>query len=269
MRSVAAVLELVVLVGCGGSSIEASGNPGGGGGGPPIISYGEPQAPGLTEIAAASTLLAGMRSALAVGSDSTDTSALMVVALPAATGQMLFEGSELGLAAPTPAIPVARSVAEASSCSTVTRSSVTFDNCISADSTGASTAINGTVSWTQGSVTFDVTEALSAGLLLPSQSIDRTGSFEISPAIFKGTATNQTIDSAPGGEQGSSYGIAETLNADLTLQQAPDLCITGGTLEVTRGWAPRPSAASGMASIDLGVKMTWTACNVFTVQRGQ
>jgi hypothetical protein len=269
MRTVPAVLGLVVLVGCGGSSIEGSGTRGGGGGGPPTVSYGEPQPPTLTEIAAASTLLAGIQSALGVGSDSTDTSALTVVALPAATGQMLFAGSELAFVAPAPAIHVARPAAEGSGCSTVTRSSVTFDNCISADSTGASTAINGTVSWTQGSVTFDVTEAVSAGLLLPSQSIDRTGSFEISPAIFKGTATNQTMNSAPGGEQGSSYGIAETLNADLTLQQAPDLCITGGTLEETRGWAPRPSGGSGKASTDLGVKMTWTGCNVFTVQHGQ
>ncbi len=79
--------------------------------------------------------------------------------------------------------------------------------------------------------------------------------------IFGGSTSYVSLSEGP-----ITMGLTTTLTMDLDYRNDPmadpAFCITGGTLQLTQIWGPRPVGMTYEVAPDLGWKFEWTGCNV-------
>jgi hypothetical protein len=295
MKKVFLAVSILAAAGCGG------------GGGPRFVdpasvkfSYGSPTAVGTgtpeADAATAGTNGAGAADGLSQASD--DPQAQSLANLPNDVASAAFPDSSGLATAPARArAALTRRAATFASgdlvaasagfddpgCVTVSLLAVKYDHCVYTDTTdGTVITIDGTFSRAVGADSVDlqwnatagvrVTSAVQGGTLVMVASNHLQGDVTVTLAgadlvTIAGAAKSDVAVSvsAPGASASAAY----TDGADLDLDYQPSLqCVTGGTLEVKRLWAQRPSGATAAQLPDLGAKFEWTGCNVATVSWG-
>jgi len=263
-RSVPAVAVLALLAACGGSGNAALSK---------TFNYGSPQAPSSQEQSAAASAQSGMADSAAFNATADAAKGLAIVGLTGALATAAL--GDLGIAAAQPAhLSQALSVADLSTCATVSGNTVTFKNC-SATEQGFSFSLNGSITATSGAVSWNISGSFSGTEVGVSFDITShaAGNFTFTANAVNGNATSELNGSFSGGGQSTSIGVALAVVVDhLTTQaatQSTPFCLTSGGLEIKRVWTQKPQGVSGPGTNDAGVKIVWSACNTFLVARSQ
>ena len=220
-RSVPAVAVLALLAACGGSGNAALSK---------TFNYGSPQAPSSQEQSAAASAQSGMADSAAFNATADAAKGLAIVGLTGALATAAL--GDLGIAAAQPAhLSQALSVADLSTCATVSGNTVTFKNC-SATEQGFSFSLNGSIT-----ATSELNGSFSGG--------GQSTSIGVAQAV-----------------------VVDHLTTQAATQSTP-FCLTSGGLEIKRVWTQKPQGVSGPGTNDTGVKIVWSACNTFLVARSQ
>jgi hypothetical protein len=168
-----------------------------------------------------------------------------------------------------------RTAASLGTCGTLSGNTVTFNNCTDTSS-GSSITINGSITATANSVTWNITgnfsgsETNSSGQTITFNfNLHEAGTFTVTSTKVTGNATADFGGSISSQGQTINFGIATAVLVDITYQGGATPCVTSGSLEVKRVWTQRPAQASGAQYNDAGVKLVWSACNTFTVAHSQ
>jgi hypothetical protein len=252
---------VALLAGCGSSSGNAALSK--------SFSYGAPQAPSASEQAAASSAQASLSDATAFASAPDGTKGAAVASFVDELAAAALGSSPLGIAAPAPATRT-RLVTRAatSDCAIVSGNTVTFKNCTETDS-GFTITLNGSISASAGSVTWDVSGGFSgtdaASGVSINLNIHDAGTIAVTSTTVKGSATSEFSGSVSAQGQHASFGLDTAAVVDMTYQTTPSYCVTSGTVEVKRVWTERPQGASGPDFADVAVKLTWSGCDAVQV----
>jgi hypothetical protein len=295
MKKVFLAVSILAAAGCGG------------GGGPSFVdpasvkfSYGPSTAVGTgtpeADAATAGTNGAGAADGLSQASD--DPQAQSLASLPNDLATAVFpDPSGVATAQARARAALSRRAASFASgdlvaasagfddpgCVTLSLLAVKYDHCVYTDAAnGTVITIDGTFSRTVGADTVDLqwnatagfrlTAAVQNGTIVMAASSHLQGDVTVTLAgadlvTIIGAAKSDVAASVSG--PGLSESEAYTNSADVDLDYQPSLqCVTGGTLELKRLWAQRPSGATAAQLPDLGVKFEWTGCNVATVSWG-
>ncbi|TMA28164.1 MAG: hypothetical protein E6J78_07245 [Deltaproteobacteria bacterium] len=252
-----------------------------GGGGNAALSrnfaYGSAQTPTSSDQTAASTATTNLSAASSFSSSPSATSGASVVDFAMVLGSLAFGSSGVPVRLPGDVTisSALRSAADLSSCGTVSGNTVTFNNCTDS-SAGTSITINGSITATANSVTWNIsgsfsgTETSSTGQTINFNfNLHEAGSLTVTSTKVTGNATADFGGSVSSQGQTINFGIATAALVDVTYQGGQTPCITSGSVEVKRVWTQRPAAASGAQYDDVGVKLVWSACNTFTVAHSQ
>jgi hypothetical protein len=261
-----------LVVGCGSTS------------GPPLktYSYGAGALPDGTQDSAALAAEDGFQGISAAGTNVAGASSAPTLADSVANAINLANGSGALLRSPGVSLPEAaraepvaaaarsgmagalRSPALQASCAQVGTNSITYSNC-SYNSDGFNGTLNGSITVSGGTVTWDITYTIS----ISAQGVTGNGSFHfngnltVTATTIVGSGRSEYVVHASG--NGESIEVGQTTGFDANLQYATPFCVTGGTLEIRRSMVIS-GAQSG--SSDGGVKFTWTGCGSFTVAVG-
>jgi hypothetical protein len=149
-------------------------------------------------------------------------------------------------------------------CTTVTASSVTFNNCSDSNAYGA-VSVNGSMSWSTSNFMCDV----SAKYGLSASGVSASGGFSSKANI---SWTSSTLDGSWSFNDDFSESVAlisesASVAIDVNYEKlAWDStgCITTGTLEVIVKASGNANGQNGNGSG--AIKATWTGCNALTVQ---
>ena len=249
----AAAIASLALVSCGGSS----------GGNAAIgrtFNYGAPQPPTTAEQSAATSAQGSMNAASSFGAGPNASGGTTIIGIADDLAASALGGADVPAAVAQPgqlrnAIRAAATIPE---CTTATQTSVSFNQCTDTES-GFSFTLSGTVSVSNGTVTWDVTGVFSGSNQGVSfnVSLHQSGTLTVTPSTIKGSALSEIGGSVSGNGQSVSFGVSTAALVDLTYNAT---CITGGTIEVKRVWSPRPSGVTQAESPDVGVKLEWTGC---------
>ena len=253
----------LLLAACGGS-----------GGNPALsksFSYGAAAAPSSTETAAATSAQSNLSQTAGFSSQPDAYKGAAIIGFAdalasAALGSAAIPGRGPSGGDLTGAL---RTAADFTACSTVTASSVSFNNCQLTES-GFTITLNGHVSVSAGTVTWAITggfSGLSSGYTINIVN-HQAGTLSLTASKISGNATSDFSGSVSGQGQNVNFGLATAVVLDLTYQSSPNYCVTGGTAEVKRVWTNRPNGASGPQFNDAAVKFTWSGCNAVQVAHG-
>ena len=160
-----------------------------------------------------------------------------------------------------------RSPALQASCAQVGDHTVTYSGC-SYSQDGISGTLNGTITVSGGTVTWDIHYTIE----LSTQGVSANGSFHFSGTLtvtdttIAGQGRSEYVVHASGNGESIDLGQTTQFDANLTYDTTAGYCITGGTLEIRRSTVV---SGSGSGSFDGGVKFTWTGCGEVTVAVGQ
>lgn len=258
-KAVAAFSSLV-LVSCGG------------GGGNAAISksfnYGAPQAPSSTELAAASSAKSSVTASSSFGSSPDATKATSIVSLADDLAASALGGATVLAGVPQdPGLRRAvRTAATIPDCTTVTATTVTFNNCTDTQS-GYNFTLNGSVSVSNDKIAWNVTGGFAgsdaASGVSFSVSIHQSGTLTVTATTVKGESLSEIGGRVSGNGQNVDFGVSTAALVDLTYNAS---CVTSGTIEVKRVWSPRPNGATGPEFADVAVKLSWTGCDTVQVQ---
>ena len=163
-------------------------------------------------------------------------------------------------------------------CVTVTSTSVQLSGCkitlkdsfgtliatVKADGSVTLSNSNQTLGWDlRVSENFPVTG--SGGSASVDASLHSAGNITVqaptdaAPGTVKGSMTSEVSVSASGGGQSESMRVDESLDINVTYENIPTTCVTGGTVEAKRVFADW-SIPNMSRPADKGVKVTWTGC---------
>lgn len=247
----------LVLVSCGGGGGNAAVSK--------TFNYGAPQAPSTSEQAAASSAKTSVTASSGFGSSPDASKATAIVSLADDLAATALGGVVLANMPQDPRVRRALSTAATvPECTTATANSVTFNNCTQTES-GFTFTLNGSVSATADSVTWNITGGFSGsdqGISF-NVNIHQSGTLTVTSTTVKGSALSEIAGSVSGNGQNVSFGVSTAALVDLTYNAT---CVTSGSIEVKRVWSPRPNGATGPEFADVGVKLTWTGCDTVQVQ---
>ncbi len=242
----------------------------GGGGGNAAISktfnYGTAQAPSTSEQTAAVSAKSSVTASSSFGSSPDGTKATTIASLADD-----LAASALGSVAVATGVPqnpqlrqAMRTAATAPACTTATATTVTFNNCTDTQS-GFSFTLNGSVSASNNSITWNITggfAGVNQGVSF-NVNIHQSGTLTVTPTTVTGSALSEIGGSASGNGQSISFGVSTAALVDLTYNAT---CVTSGSIEVKRVWSPRPNGATVAQLPDVAIKLTWTGCDAVQVQ---
>jgi hypothetical protein len=254
---ITAALALLALASCGGGGNAALSK---------SFNYGAAQAPTSSEQLAATSAQGAVSSSATFGSAPDSVTASAIVGLADELAASALGGSALA-AAGVPEQPHVRGAlrtAVTAECTTVTATSVTFNNCQDSD-VGYTFTLNGTVSASNGKIDWDIHGSYSQsdqGLNV-NLGLHQSGTLTVTATTVVGHSASELSGSVSLGPQSTNFGLDTAAMVDLTYN--PD-CITAGTVEVKRVWSERPAGATGPDFADAAVKLTWTGCNTVQVQ---
>lgn len=192
---------------------------------------------------------------------------------------LLGQGGVARLAAPQVAArlagaPAASLVAEGydnPACVTVTPTSVTLSGCslvvVDVDTT-ITTVVSGFLKVpAPGSLQWDLTARVTMATvdLTMTATVHQSGDWAVTDTTIQGAQRAETGITASAQGRSMSASMHESLDVDVTYEQGPPACITGGTLEVKRVWVQRPAGADAGDLPDGAAKVTWTGCGTGTV----
>ena len=233
------------------------------------FNYGAPTSPTTSEQSAATSAQDGVTNAASFSSTPNATSASSVIAMADSVVADALGGTTVAFNAPAGLRNALSTAATIDTCTTVNGNTVTFNNCTSTES-GVSVTLNGTVSGTATSVTWNIQGSFSgtdpqSGVSV-SLNVGYSGSFAVDATTVKGNALVNLGGSVSNGIQTVGFGVSEAVLVDVTYQSSPMSCLTGGTIEAKRVWTQRPTGATSVDLPDAGVKLTWLGCGNFNVQ---
>lgn len=246
----------------------------GGGGGNAALSktfnYGAMTAPSPAEQTAATSAQGTVSSTSSFGTSPDATKATSIVGLADDMAASALGSTPIAMGGFTqdPALSRAMRTAAITDCTTVsstqTSATVTFTNC-SEVASGVTINLNGTVTATHDTVTWDIQGSFSGtnqGVTV-NVNLTQSGKLTVNATTVIGDATSSISGSASG--NGQSVSLRLDTAASVNLNYAND-CVTSGTIEVKRVWAQRPTGATAADLPDAAVKLTWTGCNTVQVQ---
>lgn len=180
----------------------------------------------------------------------------------------------LRLAASASAAPVVSGFDDPG-CVSQTLTSVTLSHCtmtlVDVDSTVATT-IDGYVKVPAAdTLAYDLTARVtltSADFSMTATS-HQAGTLEVTATAMKAAMRTELDATMRAGVQSVAFGVDEALDVDVTYEQGPPPCITGGTLEARRVWTRRPSGVDPAQVRDAAARVTWTGCGTGTVEFSQ
>jgi len=261
-RKIVAAVACFSLASCGGGGNAALSR---------TFNYGAAQAPSSSEQLAAASAQSAVSSSSTFGTAPDSTSASTIVGLADDLAVSAFGGSVLASAGvpEQPQLRNALRTAVTSACTTVTATSVTFNNCQESES-GFTFTLSGSVtvnvSAAQNSVEWNITGSFTgtdpSGVSI-NLTLHQSGKLTVTATTVVGDALSEIGGSVSG--QGQSVSFALHTAASVNLTYSAD-CITAGSIEVKRVWAQRPNGFSGPEFADVAVKLTWTGCDTVQVQ---
>jgi len=256
-RKIVAAVACFSLASCGGGGNAALSR---------TFNYGAAQAPSSSEQLAAASAQSAVSSSSTFGTAPDSTSASTIVGLADDLAVSAFGGSVLASAGvpEQPQLRNALRTAVTSACTTVTATSVTFNNCQESD-VGYTFTLNGTVSVANGKITWNIDGSYSSsdqGLNI-GLGLHQSGELVVTATTVSGHSASELTGSVSLGPQSESFGVDTAAMVDLTYNSE---CVTAGTIEVKRVWSDRPEGASAAELPDVAVKLTWTGCNTVQVQ---
>ena len=263
MKLVAAA-SLGLLAACGGSGSNAAlSRP---------FTYSAPAAPSASESTAATAAQSNLHDTTSFGSAPDATKGAEVIGFADSLAALALGGAAIPGRGPS-ADDITRAVrsatADFNACTTVTASSVTFNNCQIVES-GITITLNGNVTVSAGTVTWTINggfSGTSSGYTINVVN-HQSGSLTLGATTIKGNATSDFSGSVSGQNQNVNFGLATAVLLDLTFQSTPSYCVTAGTAEVKRVWTQKPNGASGPQFNDAAIKFTWSGCNAVQVSHG-
>jgi hypothetical protein len=253
-----AAMSIAVLAACGGSLGNAALSK--------SFNYGAPAAPTTQETAAATSAQTQLSSTAGFNSapDATNGAAIIAFADSLAASALGSAGVPMAVAPSGSGSKLALTNGDVySTCTTVTASSVTFNNCQIVTS-GFTVSISGSISVSNGTVSWNISGGVSGTDATSGYTVNVThhqsGSFTVTATKVTGDAVSGISGSISAQGQTINFGVDSALVVDLTYQGSP-FCVTAGTVEVKRVWTVKPNGASGAPFDDVGVKLSWTGCN--------
>jgi hypothetical protein len=241
------------------------------------FNYGPPQAPTASEQTAATSAQTTFSQTSTFAGQPDAASASAIVAISDTLSGEALGSTPIGLQADVPASRLSAlsrstvSSALTSTCTTVTATTVTFNNCTETDSSGFTLTLNGSITSTGSSVTWNTTGTFTGSAQSVSFNLvtHSSGTFTVTSTNISGNAISDLGGSVSSGGQTVSFGVSSAVVVSLAYQTTPTYCIDSGSIEVKRVWTQVPQGATGAEFTDLGVKITWTGCNTFQVAHSQ
>ncbi len=256
---VSALISL--LAACGGSSGNAAASK--------TFTYGAPQTPTQSEQGAATAAQGQLSTTADFSASPTADKGASLIAFADEMAANALGSSSTPLPHPSgPAISRSLRNADFSSCSTVTATSVVFNNC-SQNESGFTFTLNGSVTVAAGVVSWDINGGFTSTGSNGSSgnvSMHESGNLAVTATKVSGKALSDLSGTATNQGKSVSFGLATAVLMDLTYQSSP-ICVTGGTMEVKRVWTQKPAGVSG--TDDVAVKLSWTGCNAVQIAHGK
>jgi hypothetical protein len=272
MRRAVVLTVVSLLTACGGGSSNNNNN-----NNTPTLrnfSYGAPAAPTTAQQGTATTAqtqLKGVVTATNGGQVVNASSApTLTDTLAASLPASLIAAPNPAEAQANPAGPVAalrRSSALSGNCISVSGSTITYNSC-SLSETGYTITLNGSLSSTSSSVTWNLTETYTYSLSGYNLNGNATWAGNIAATSSTITGQGRSTYHYTGNYQNINiaYDYVAAIDINLTYQTSPSFCINGGTLEIRRVVATTSGNATPVH--DAALKFTWTGCGTYTVEKG-
>jgi hypothetical protein len=250
-----AAVSIALAAACGGTGNAALSK---------SFKYGPPTAPTSSETIAANSAQGNLADTKTFGASPTAAKGAVIVAFADSLALLALGSSGIAMQGPSsPEIQGAlRNAIDYSTCTTSTATSVTFNNCL-IPAGGFNVTLSGSISMHNNLVTWAITGGFSGTSNGVTINVfdHQSGSLALTDTTVKGNAVSDFSGSVSGNGQNVSFGFATAVLIDVTYQSTPTVCVTSGSVEVKRVWTARPNGASGGLLADLGLKITWTACN--------
>ena len=256
-----AAASTVLLAACGGSSVNAALSK--------SFNYGTATAPNTQESAAAAAAKTDLADTTGFSSAPDASKAAAIIGLADSLAALALGNAAVPGRGPS-AGDITRAVRTATSdfstCSVVTASSVTFNNCQITES-GFTITLNGNISTSANQVNWAITGGFSGTSTDYTVNIvnHQTGSLTLGATTVVGNATSDFGGSVSGKGQNVNFGLSTAVVLNLTYQSSPSYCVTGGTAEVKRVWTTKPNGVSGPEFNDAAIKFTWSGCDAVQV----
>jgi len=259
----------------GGSSNNNNNNNNNGTPGLKTFSYGTPQAPTTAQQATATRAQTQLKSAV---SASVNGQVAGAAGLPTLTDSLagslpalmaMPEDPALTASEHSPAAVFARhSGALNQGCYTFTTSSISYNNC-TISGTGFSETLNGTLTVSNSSVTWNLTVTwnYSSGNITENGTYSWTGQVTVTASTIVGLGRSSFTGHLVSGSTTYDYQYTAGFDSNLTYQSTPSFCNTGGTLEIRRT-LNSASNAGAIPVHDGAAKYTWSSCGSVTVATG-
>jgi hypothetical protein len=263
---ITAAASAALLAACGGNGTNAAESR--------TFTYGAAQAPTSNESNAAATAQTSLSDTATFSSSPDATRGIEIVGFASALASLAF-GNNVVPSMPRGSDNKGALISDDfSTCATLTGNTVTFSGC-SETSSGFTVTLNGSVTASAGSVSWNVTSTVSGTVSANglnetvNVSVQEAGSFTVTATTVLGSATVSAGGNFSLNGQTYTFGLATAVDINVTYQTTPTSCVTGGTVEVKRVWTNRPAAFGDHALDDAGIKLTWTGCNQVQVAHSQ
>jgi hypothetical protein len=252
---------VAMLAACGGSSGNAALSR--------SFTYGSAQPPSAAESSAAKSAQTNLSAAATFSSAPDKDKGLAIFEFATVLADGALGTGSFGVAPPrgddiTRGLRGAAQVSSA--CTTVTATSVTYNNC-SITEGGYTITMNGNITVSASSVTWSITAGFSgvSSGYTTNLSFHYAGTMSVTASKITGNGVFDVSGSVSGNGQTTNFGVATAAVVDLTYQSAPSFCVTAGSVEVKRVWTAKPAGATGPEFKDTAVKIVWTGCDTLTV----
>jgi hypothetical protein len=254
-----AATSIAVLAACGGSIGNAALSK--------TFTYGAPTAATTQESAAASSAQTQLSGTAGFSSAPGATNGAAVIAFADSLAASALGSAGVPMAVAPSGSGISRALTNGdvySTCTTVTASSVTFNNC-QIVSSGITVTISGSISVSANTVSWNISGGVSGTNATSGFTVNvahqQSGSLTVTATKVTGDAVSRISGSVSGQGQTMNFGVDSAVLVDLTYQASP-FCVTAGSVEVKRVWTLKPNGASGPPFNDAAVKLSWTGCNV-------
>ncbi len=153
-------------------------------------------------------------------------------------------------------------------CYTVTQSSITYNNC-TISSTGLTEILNGTLSVTGSTATWNLTVTFnfSASGIIENGTYAWTGQLTFTGTTIVGQGRSSFTGHYTGNGYTGDFAYTAGFDANLTYQRTSAFCLMGGALEICRTLNSTTNAQTAPVH-DAGARYTWSGCGSVTVAKG-
>ena len=272
MRKLFLVACAVLVGACGGGG---NNNNGGNNGTPGLksFSYGSPQAPTQQQKNTANSAQTQLNTA---ANASLNGQVAGAANLPSMTDSLAGSLPSSLMVVPGdpeltsgPASFLARHTGELNQgCYTVTQSNITYNNC-TISSTGITETLNGTLSVTSSTATWNLTVTFnySASGITENGTYNWTGQLNFTGTTIVGQGRSAFTGHYTGSGYTVDYAYTAGFDSNLTYQRTPSFCVAGGTLEIRRTLNSTTNSQAAPVH-DAGAKYGWSGCGSVTVAKG-